>query len=162
MPKNGWILLNVLDLEYQRMICEMCEEAEIRYVHEIKHPDYGGLRVGCVCCGRLINDPSEAEDAERDVIMKYQKIERFLVSPKWKVSKKGNNYIKINGRIYIIYSSGEYYMVFCNIIDGYSYKWSGVSIKTFDQARRAIANHAFGPGPSGSWTRLNGPNTAIY
>ena len=47
VPHRGWTCIGVDDLEEPDHICEMCEHAEVRYVHVMTHPDYEGeLLVG--------------------------------------------------------------------------------------------------------------------
>jgi hypothetical protein len=53
------------DLSAPDEICEMCEFAEIRYVHIMQHPDYPEtLRVGCVCAENMGDE--YARDREKD------------------------------------------------------------------------------------------------
>ena len=51
LPHKGWICIDVIDLgEGASKLCEMCEHADIRYVHYMAHEDYPQvLDVGCVC-----------------------------------------------------------------------------------------------------------------
>jgi hypothetical protein len=52
VPHKGWTCVGVQDFEEPSFICEMCETMEIRYAHEMVHPDYDGpLFVGCICAG---------------------------------------------------------------------------------------------------------------
>jgi hypothetical protein len=48
-------------------VCEMCETADVRFVHVMTHPDYaeGELRVGCVCAGNMEQDLEGAELREK-------------------------------------------------------------------------------------------------
>jgi hypothetical protein len=56
VPHKGWRCEDVEDLERDRAICEMCEVAEVRYVHTMVHASWGRLRVGCVCAGNMEGD----------------------------------------------------------------------------------------------------------
>jgi hypothetical protein len=57
VPHKGWTCDMVTDLEEDRMVCAMCEIAEIRYVHTMRHPDYPDpLGVGCVCAEHMEED----------------------------------------------------------------------------------------------------------
>lgn len=89
-PHKGWIEVDCEDLEYDREICEACETQEIRYVHVLKHPNYyREIRVGAECADKLCENYN-SKASERTA----QKITRFLNSPRWKVSPKGNPHIK--------------------------------------------------------------------
>jgi hypothetical protein len=69
IPHKGWTCIDMHDLGDVRMICEMCETAEIRYVHVMTHPDFesgeGELEVGCICAGNMEQDYAAAELREK-------------------------------------------------------------------------------------------------
>lgn len=52
--------------------CEMCCKDEVRYVHVLYHDDYGEIRVGCVCAGKMIEDYEYAKISEENY-KKYKK-----------------------------------------------------------------------------------------
>jgi len=57
VPHRGWVCVDVEDLGSPSAICEMCETAEIRYVHHMQHDDYlAGLGVGCICAENMEQD----------------------------------------------------------------------------------------------------------
>jgi hypothetical protein len=57
LPHRGWVCVDVEDLGSPSVICEMCEAAEIRYVHHMQHADYlRGLGVGCVFAENMEQD----------------------------------------------------------------------------------------------------------
>jgi hypothetical protein len=67
VPHRGWTCIGVDDLEEPDHICEMCEHAEVRYVHVMTHPDYEGeLLVGCICAGRMEEDYQRAKERETE------------------------------------------------------------------------------------------------
>jgi hypothetical protein len=70
VPHRGWTCIGVDDLEEPDHTCEMCEHAEVRYVHVMTHPDYGGgeaeLLVGCICAGRMEEDYQQAKEREAE------------------------------------------------------------------------------------------------
>jgi hypothetical protein len=80
--------MDVEDLEQDRVTCEMCESAEVRYVHTMMHPDYGRLRVGCVCAGNMEDDYAGA--VAREAMVKGK---RSWLDRKWRVSGKGNPFL---------------------------------------------------------------------
>ncbi len=50
VPKKGWACIGFEDLGEPSTQCEMCENQDIRYVHQMQHPDYPHiLECGCVC-----------------------------------------------------------------------------------------------------------------
>jgi hypothetical protein len=67
IPHKGWTCINIYDLEHDRVTCEMCESAEIRYVHVMTHPQFSGeLEVGCICAGHMEQDLARAEGREKE------------------------------------------------------------------------------------------------
>ena len=53
--------------------CEMCGKDEVRYVHVLYHDDYGEIRVGCVCAGKMIEDYEYAKISEENY-KKFKKV----------------------------------------------------------------------------------------
>jgi hypothetical protein len=74
----------------------------------MQHPDYQQvLRVGCICAGKMEDDPEEALKRESNMKSRAGKRKRWL-NRKWKISTKGNEYIITDGFVItIFYSSGE-------------------------------------------------------
>ena len=67
VPKKGWICIGLEDLGEPATECEMCENQEIRYVHQMQHPNYPDiLDCGCVCAGKLEEDYAAASKRESD------------------------------------------------------------------------------------------------
>ena len=76
-------------------ICEMCEWQEVRYVHKMEHDDYPGvLEVGCDCAGYMEQDRERAKRRDRDVKSRARRRAAWLSSKKWKISAKGNDWLK--------------------------------------------------------------------
>jgi|SRR6516162_2113883 len=88
VPHKGWECIDVEDLESDRATCEMCEVAEMRFVHTMKHPGYGTLRVGCICAGNMEGDYVGAVAREAAV-----KGRRGWLDRRWRVSAKGNEFL---------------------------------------------------------------------
>jgi hypothetical protein len=99
-PKRGWVLIEIGDLGPNQSafaICEMCEVRDIRYVHHVEHHDYPeGLGVGCVCGGRMTEDPAAAEAGERGLRNIAGRRARWL-SRHWRESRKGNEFLNVDG-----------------------------------------------------------------
>lgn len=102
VPHSGWICTSVEDLGAPVGICEMCGYQIIRYVHHVEHPQYRSLAVGCVCAGRMEGDIEGAKRREAEFKNKQARHVNFL-KRKWKRSKKGNEYLKIDGHIVVLY-----------------------------------------------------------
>jgi hypothetical protein len=68
VPHKGWRCEDIDDVGDDLITCEMCECAEVRYVHTMSNPRWGGgtLRVGCVCAGRMEEDAVGAETREAE------------------------------------------------------------------------------------------------
>ena len=56
LPHTGWHCLSVTELEAPDHTCEMCRKEDIRFVHNLSHPQGIFLQVGCVCSGKLTGD----------------------------------------------------------------------------------------------------------
>lgn len=77
IPHKGWKYLHMEVLEAgETETCQMCERAQVRYVHIVHHPKLSRtarlligdkpLRVGCICHGNMTGDRDEAEARERE------------------------------------------------------------------------------------------------
>ncbi len=104
IPHKGWNLIDVVDVredgqaewETHYESCMMCGNEKIRYVHILKHPEVSGeYRVGCVCAEKMTGDYINPERRERDLRNRAERRKNWL-SRNWKVSKKGNWYLKID------------------------------------------------------------------
>ena len=104
VPHSGWTCVGVEDLGAPVGVCEMCGYQIIRYVHHMEHPEYRSLAVGCVCAGRMEGDMEGAKRREADFKNRQARHMNFL-KRKWKRSKKGNEYLKIDGHIVVLYQN---------------------------------------------------------
>lgn len=96
VPHKGWVYVNTEDLEESQIECEMCESQMIRYVHEMKHPNYPGvLKVGCICASHMEENPAASKKREADLKRQAGKKKR-LVSISIKYGHGGN--LKIFGK----------------------------------------------------------------
>jgi hypothetical protein len=69
-PHTGWRCIDVND---DGAICEMCEVANIVYVHVMQHDNYPvPLWVGSDCAGYMVEDP--AVEQLRGVLYKWQRV----------------------------------------------------------------------------------------
>lgn len=106
VPHSGWHCVDVIDLGEPVGICQMCGYQIIRYAHQMEHPDYGHLSVGCVCAGRMEGDVEAAKHREKEFRNKQARRLRFF-QRKWKQSKKGNEYLKIEDHVIVLYRQGK-------------------------------------------------------
>lgn len=106
VPHKGWTCTGIEDLGAPDKQCEMCESSMVRFVHYMTHPNYfKELTVGCVCAGHMELDRKAAEVRETSMRNRANKRKRWLTR-KWKISKKGNPYLKSDGFIISIYKMG--------------------------------------------------------
>lgn len=106
VPHSGWHCVGVEDLGAPVGICQMCGYQIIRYAHQMEHPEYGPLSVGCVCAGRMEGDVETAKRREAEFKNKQSRRLRFF-QRKWKQSKKGNEYLKIDGHVIVLYQHSK-------------------------------------------------------
>ena len=97
VPHRGWNCIDVEDLGEPVQVCEMCEHAEVRYVHKMQHPEYiQTFNVGCVCAERMEEDYVTPKFRERK-LKSYASRRSNWLKRKWKVSYGGNLYINVDG-----------------------------------------------------------------
>ena len=74
LPHKGWRCVEVEDRGEPDHTCEMCESAEVRCVHYMKHDKYPDeLAVGCVCAGNVEQDLEGALQRDRTMVSRAQK-----------------------------------------------------------------------------------------
>lgn len=124
VPHSGWRCVDIEDLGEPCQRCEMCEAQEIRYVHYMEHDQYPEtLKVGCICSGNMEGDLTRA--IKRDDLMKSRsgKRKRWL-SRIWKISKKGNEYLKADGYITTVFFQQKKWKALIKSEDGSFEIWS--------------------------------------
>ncbi|WP_040441047.1 hypothetical protein, partial [Roseibium aggregatum] len=85
VPKKGWTCIGFEDLGESSTQCEMCENQDIRYVHQMQHPEYPDiLECGCVCAGKMEEDYTAASRQETESKNLARRRARWLTR-KWKV-----------------------------------------------------------------------------
>ena len=106
VPHLGWQCVEIEDLGEPSLTCEMCESQEIRYVHHMHHEDYPDvLACGCVCAGYMEGNLAAAKGRDGVMQSRAAKRKRWR-SRSWKVSRKGNDWIKADGYIVTIFRRG--------------------------------------------------------
>lgn len=115
-PKANWTWVRCTDLkedegrEYDDYEdCEFCGHEQIRFVHEIEHPDWPQIiRVGRICAAHYtVTSPHDLAKAE--AILKNRSIrrQRFPQLKAWKKSSKGNPHIEYLGAHVIVLKNGS-------------------------------------------------------
>ncbi|WP_417371684.1 hypothetical protein [Gelidibacter japonicus] len=144
VPHKGWILEEVYDIraegqsadETQYETCMMCNNERIRYVHVVSHRDFGEeFKVGCVCAEKMTNDYVNPKKHEKQLINKSQMRIKWL-KKEWKISKKGNSYLKITDHLIVIYQDRYTKKFKINIGDVLGTK----QFEDIDQAKMAAFN----------------------
>ncbi len=140
VPHKGWTCTDIEDLGEPLQICEMCESQEIRYVHHMKNAAYSGvLSVGCICAGHLEGDIENAK--KRDDLMKSRSRKRTnWLSRKWKISTKGNEYLKSDGFIITVFNKRGYWSAHVKSEDGRFERFSSKKYDSQNAAKLASFN----------------------
>lgn len=103
VPHKGWRCVNVIDMEEAIETCEMCGHENIRYVHYMQNHDYPEeLGVGCVCAEKMTGDYVNPKLKEKRLKSRAGRKARWL-SRKWKTSRNGNPYLKVDGVHIVIF-----------------------------------------------------------
>ncbi|BBI21221.1 hypothetical protein EKJ_20680 [Qipengyuania flava] len=105
VPHKDWRCVGEFDAKEEfgdLVTCEMCEKQQIRFVHLMEHPHYGAtLNCGCVCASHMSGDSQNAEAREKKMRSRASRRFNFPNRKGWKVSAKGNPYIKTDG-VYLV------------------------------------------------------------
>lgn len=101
VPHSGWSCVGVEDLGEPSGVCEMCGYQIIRYVHQMEHPGYRSLAVGCVCAGKMEGDVAQAKRREAEFKNRQSRRVSFF-KRQWKQSRKGNEYLKVDGHVVVL------------------------------------------------------------
>lgn len=102
VPHTGWTCTGISDLGAPVGICEMCGYQIIRYAHHMEHPRYRNLIAGCICAGKMEGDIAGAKQREAEFKNRQARRMNFF-KRKWKQSKKGNEYLKIDQHVIVLY-----------------------------------------------------------
>ena len=142
VPHKGWECIDIEDTGEQATICEMCEFQHIRYIHYMKHPEYIDiLGVGCDCAGKMEENYLHAK--KRDDFMKKRtsKRKRWINHRGWKVSKKGNDWIKADGYIITMIDHNTYWSASIRIEGEETGVWLPRKFETIEIAKLAAFDY---------------------
>jgi superfamily I DNA/RNA helicase len=124
VPHSGWECVDIEDLAAHTLTCQMCEHEKIRYAHYMRHSNYPNmLVVGCICAGNMQGNLEEAKKRDSFMKSRMSKRKRWLERI-WKISQKGNQYIKSDGFIVVMKYKNGLWGAFVKSEDGNFEKWS--------------------------------------
>jgi len=137
IPKKDWECIDIKDYGKPVMTCQMCEREIIRYAHYMRHAKYKGIIIaGCICAGKM--EGSSQKAAKRDSFMKSRMNKRKnWLGRKWKISKKGNQYIKSDGFVVVMKEKNGFWSAFVKSEDGSYEKWSTQKSKNENEIKLA-------------------------
>lgn len=106
MPQYGWEYIGEDDLGDLIGECDACG-SQLRYEHEIYHPSWGYLFVGCECADRLTQS-TDASLVEKQRVQKSRRFNSFKNSSKWEHHKNGHFLVFKKFKIKIWYNHPFY------------------------------------------------------
>jgi hypothetical protein len=138
VPHKGWHCIDLEDYGTADFVCEMCESQHIRYIHYMRHPNYHEvLGVGCICAGHMEENISNAKNRESFMKSRSNKKKRWLNHRSWKISEKGNDWIKTDGYIVVMKNKDAYWSALIMSEDKSFEQWSRRKYKTINEAKLA-------------------------
>jgi hypothetical protein len=142
VPHKGWTCIDIEDLGEPLSTCEMCESQSIRYVHYMKHPEYKDiLRVGCVCAGKMEENYGGAKLRDDFMKKRSSKRLRWINNSRWKISQKGNDWIKTDGYIIVMKKQDGFWRALIKSEDETFEKWSHRKYESLDEAKLAAFDY---------------------
>jgi hypothetical protein len=141
VPHKGWQCLDIEDLGEPDLECEMCESQIIRYVHHMEHPNYPeALQVGCICAGHMEGDLTAARSREASMKSRAGKRRKWLTRA-WRVSAKGNEWIKADGFRVVVYPRRDGWAATVSSEDNSFVQHSTRNYQTEQRAKLAAFDH---------------------
>lgn len=134
-PLDGW-LCSQIDEREVLTTCELCGCANVRYLHEMFHPEYIGLmNVGCICAGILEGNELGAKKREIEARNRTQRRMRFILKH-WVEKQPGIFNRRYHGYHYQIKCLNHQYAVFYR--GKWCWKCKGQPMTSFSKAAGAI------------------------
>ena len=121
--------------------CEMCGKEKIRYVHLLRHPDYGEeIRVGCDCASKMMCDYTIPHERERNLKNRVNRRNNFMKKQWHLKSNTGNYTLRYKGdQITIV--RNKFDQGWGVVFKGeWQWKYHGRRITDFDTARIVAFN----------------------
>ncbi|MBI3616879.1 MAG: hypothetical protein HY210_01475 [Candidatus Omnitrophica bacterium] len=139
VPHKGCV--DIEDLGEPQLTCQMCESQIIRYVHYMEHPKHSEvLCVGCVCAGHMEGDITAARNREASMRSRIEKRKRWTTR-KWKISAKGNPWIRSDGYRIIVYQKGTGWSATVSTEDNSSVQHCRKIYPTQERAKLSAFDH---------------------
>lgn len=100
VPHTGWLFGGHVDHEESTEKCDMCGKLNIRYTHQVHHPEHESLWVGCECAEKMCGSdaPSRAEKASKS---RSQRRAKWLTRT-WHDTMSGNIRVKTPETIAVV------------------------------------------------------------
>ena len=109
LPHKGWACSGVDELEEANFTCEMCGKEEIRFVHNLEHPEGHSVRVGCECAGHLTEQYAQMRDLNQQAQRRAQRRKNLrrlceeFVKTDWTINSSPSCGEKQVGRIWALW-----------------------------------------------------------
>ena len=136
IPHKGWNCVEVVDMEDDDNVCEMCGNERIRYAHMMVHPDYPRtLMVGCVCAEKMLEDyinPRKKQSEVKNMALRRKNFDKHV----WDYNPRKHSYTKsYKGKhVTIVQCRFGTFGIFCGGIN--VWKYEGQPIRTFEDAEK--------------------------
>ena len=137
IPHRGWTYIDVEDVFPVLEECEMCGYPELRYVHILRHPEYGTIRVGCVCAKALLQGYADPAAREKTLKNRGKRLETFCKREWTYKPDTGNFTLRYKGVFLTLMKSryGPGWGIICRGRSCWAYQ--GQPIRGWNSAKRA-------------------------
>ena len=134
-PLQGW-LCSTIDEHEDLTTCNLCGCVNVRYLHEMFHPEYTGvINVGCICAGIIEGDELAAKKRESEARNRTQRRMRFILK-NWTETQPGVFTRRYHGDNYQIKYLDQQYAVLYR--EKWCWKCQGQPMTSFSKAAGAI------------------------
>jgi hypothetical protein len=142
VPHKGWVCIDIEDLGEPLAICKMCESQSIRYVHYMKHREFKDiLGVGCICAGKMEENYTKAKSRDDFMKKRASKRLRWIHSSRWKISQKGNDWIKTDDYIVVMMKRNGFWKALIKNKAKNFEKWSERNYESLEKAKLAAFDY---------------------
>jgi hypothetical protein len=131
------------DMEESVATCEMCGREEIRYVHEMEHPDHASLRVGCICAEKMADDYVRPRERVAAMTNRAKRRQKWLTR-KWRETKTGGFRVTLEGRTALVKFESTYWRA-AYVDDEGNWRNATIRFPTIEAAKLAVFDELFPP-----------------
>src|SRR5215217_2302320 len=102
-PRTDWECMEVADLRVMPgapadVLCEMCGEKRVRFVHVLEHEAHPeSIGVCAACAEELTGDDVNPRAVEAQVRLKAAARDQWLMNDRWRLSVRNNHVLQIDG-----------------------------------------------------------------